>query len=212
MKEELLEEVGKLSAEELDELSSWIKSLRKLKPNDRAVKPKGDDWLFDGLVHFMTTTGSIDEGWRFHIQKHERYQIYLRKRERIQTFLSRLLPEGSTRERQQLVGLAASALSSLLVDRKMYYPSIMLSRIDLIPEALENSFPGYAYAGLYSILFPTKERKTKMSRDRFELYGNRILDTKTHDELPKDNHDLLRFMNRLVEEEGRKATDRGSRR
>jgi len=209
MDEKLLQQLGKMSAAELDELIAFAKDKRKGKK--RPAKLQGDDWLFDGLADFLINHGKVNGNWRYSIQQNERYLIYLKKRDEAQAFLAELIPEGDSRARAQLMRLVAIALSDLLTERQIFYPSTMLSRVDLIPEAIDRAFPGYVQAGLFrSILLPDEERPKKMSRDRFELVnGNRILDTETHDDVPKDNRDIVRFLNHLVEEKAQ--SDRGRR-
>ncbi len=125
-------------------------------------KADGSDWLLEGLGAYCERQGLFARGKGvFGLSRRKAYKQYLQKRGEVVVFLLSLELQAKSkgRHRPQLAFLCAETLAVLVESRfsaevmsGVGIPTLLLSQIDKVPEALDNAFPGYAANGLFGFV------------------------------------------------------------
>lgn len=146
-----------------DELLEVQKHITLLLP--QAEHRQDDDWLLAGVIAVLKEKGLGDTiPTYFKIKNQKSYHGYARKSERLRGMLLSKCGALRRTEHYALGHMAASLLFDYLAEESRALGLWgMLGSIDVLPQAIDDAFPGYLESGLLGMLLrPTPPK---------ELYG-----------------------------------------
>ena len=159
-KDQIIALIPKLGPAELAEVQAALKFNGAMQGASDAPLLMSSDWVLNGIATYLIRRGLIEaQGALWGLKKRDAYKAYIHKLAPVAAFLARL--EGQvkthTRHRPQLAAICATALADWLEKRSIFSVSTMLSQIDKLPEALDEAYPGYVKAGLFSFVLRGRE-------------------------------------------------------
>jgi len=110
------------------------------------------DWVLEGVLHECQHRG-IYVGRTFHLKRSGSFAGFATKSAELRDLLTECAPGLDPVQRVALGQVCARELANHLADRFNTPPSfkLLMDRIDWIPEALEQAFPGYMASRLLGL-------------------------------------------------------------
>lgn len=143
-----------------DELLEVQRHITLLLP--QAEPKQDDDWLLAGVIAVLKEKGLGDTiPTYFKIKNQKSYKGYARKSEKLRETLLRNCGALRRAEHYALGHLAASLLFDYLSEESRALGLwTMLERVDLLPQAIDDAFPGYLESGLLRMILRPTVSKT----------------------------------------------------
>lgn len=145
---------------QLLEVSKRARALASAGPGapDRVVSLEEDDWLLDGIFGELTARGlGKTLPTKFRIKSNRSFASYAEKSERVRVWATEQIPHMRKAEKYAFGILAARVLARKLSLFTEVNLQSMLNFVHLVPEAIEDAFPGYVSAGW--LLMVIRERR-----------------------------------------------------
>lgn len=155
-----------------EQASTVVQSLSALGFKDKALEETiHDDWLLQGMLLAFKKHGYISSAGMFALRKSRGYKKYLGLKEVLQKDLLTLTGNGRTLSRRDTLAYVVGVAMIQWCKKHCVYPvrdaetkklisfreqalsvSIILSHVQHSRQALEEQFPGYIDAGMFSIV------------------------------------------------------------
>jgi hypothetical protein len=150
----IVEELPLLTRKQLDEIRKRAALLLQ-NQSIRSDNVEEQDWLLEGVLRECEHRG-IYVGRSFHIKRSGSFASFATKSEAVRELLTACAPGLMPVQRVALGHVCARELANLLLRVFNSPPSFkaMMDRIDWIPRALEEAFPGYMASKLLQLAVP----------------------------------------------------------
>ena len=123
-------------------------------PQGASQAAVSDDWLWSGIVEELVSRGLLSSRAAVSLQQTKAFKSYQTKAEGVREVLLKAAP-GLDRQKVVLQAFGrqvAACLMDSLSEWTVVTPSLVLSKVDTIPSAVDECFPGYIASGLLSKL------------------------------------------------------------
>jgi hypothetical protein len=151
----ICEELPLLSRKQLDEIRKRCALLMQ-QQSTKSDSVEDQDWILEGILHECQHRG-IYVGRSFHIKRTGSFAAFATKSEALRELLTECAPGLTPVQYVALGQVCARELANHLTIR-FNTPQVsfkaMMDRVEWIPAALEESFPGYMQSRLLSLVVP----------------------------------------------------------
>lgn len=146
--QEILAAVPRLSRRELEGVRrACAASLALL---GGAGQDKSEDWILGGILAELASRG-LPVRPDFTIKNAAAYKGYMGRSVVVREHIEALVPDFTLNERRALGEAAAHSLARYITWKTISL-DVLLERVDLVPQAIEKSFPGYMASGLLGVV------------------------------------------------------------
>lgn len=159
----IIEMMGELTQDELEQVRKMAVAMAGVGPKKRIpIAEMREDYILDGIMFEIESRGmggSIPG--EFRLRTKSSFNSFVEGSERVRRIFELQAPKITTAEKIALGRLMARSLSQKVAEFAPITFEIMLRNVRLIPEAFENSFPGYLESGLLTVLVDSMQFKKR---------------------------------------------------
>lgn len=145
----ILKQIPNLTPLQMDEVQKRITALRNVLgiPQEVSEPERQDDWILQGYADELSARGL---GKTVPNQPHrlKSYQTYKAHASRVEALILEAIGTLTVVERRVLGQIIARALAKMISEWAAVSFDLMMRQTGRIPQALEQSFPGYLDAGM----------------------------------------------------------------
>src|SRR6266702_495958 len=134
--------------EEVRRRASYV--LQLTAGNVRKQVLEQQDWLLEGIVSELKYRGLWIDAFKFHIKNNKSFHSYQTKSEKVRELLEQASPNMTLIEKTVLGQICGYELACLL--RMNVSLHDMLEHVDLIPIAIDKSYPGYLASRMLGVI------------------------------------------------------------
>lgn len=148
--DDILATVPKLSSTELRNIIKFCNAALSFRGAERHTDAGEDDWLLRGVLAELDSRGLYAPSG-FKIRSGTAYKGYTAKAAVVRDTIERAAPDMDITQLRLMGEVAAHELARMITWKTLSL-EVLLDNINLVPEALERSFPGYIAAGLLHLV------------------------------------------------------------